>query len=392
MSTIDASELLRPGLLEGVSILLAGAPASGAHADVSFADAVREACGGLGARVCACELGFDAPDGQEEGAVEGAARDAVERTLADGGSIELLVVDSASVFARARGGEHAAADDNRRGDPREALRACLDLSWNVTRAVANDAFLPDGRGGRIVYLGAACRRWRARGRGARRPREPRADALDRVGAAWGHHCGDRAGCGDGGRGGRADRLPRLACRCVLLGVPAGSQGCCRGVKWANSESPQRRAVADRGASAGQLVELVRRLGKRCRRLTAKRWCKAAPLDGDRGQGPGPGGRRAPQKRSRWRPAERNVADARPLVRRVPDRRWVVINERPPALLNADPATREALLTWARDEWGHLGVPNASSHDPGECARLLALTPDGNVSASDAEISSSAVHP
>ena len=152
MSTIDASELLRPGLLEGVSILLAGAPASGAHADVSFADAVREACGGLGARVCACELGFDAPDGQEEGAVEGAARDAVERTLADGGSIELLVVDSASVFARARGGEHAAADDNRRGDPREALRACLDLSWNVTRAVANDAFLPDGRGGRIVYL------------------------------------------------------------------------------------------------------------------------------------------------------------------------------------------------------------------------------------------------
>ncbi len=29
---------------------------------------------------------------------------------------------------------------------------CLDASWNVTRAVANRAFLPEGRGGRIVYL------------------------------------------------------------------------------------------------------------------------------------------------------------------------------------------------------------------------------------------------
>ena len=63
---------------------------------------------------------------------------------------------------------------------------------------------------------------------------------------------------------------------------------------------------------------------------------------------------------------------------VPDLRLVLINEMHPALLNADPATREALLTWvAWHEWGHaLSVTNASPHDPGEGARLLALAPDG----------------
>jgi NAD(P)-dependent dehydrogenase (short-subunit alcohol dehydrogenase family) len=139
VSTIEASELLRPGLLEGVSILLAGAPAS-KDAHGSLGDAVRGACAGLGARVCECQLSCDGQDGPDETAVERAAQDAVERALADGGSVESLVVDSASMFAR----------DGR--DAREALRVCLDSSWNVTRAVAGGAFLPDARGGRIVYL------------------------------------------------------------------------------------------------------------------------------------------------------------------------------------------------------------------------------------------------
>ncbi|MGO9320859.1 MAG: SDR family oxidoreductase [Solirubrobacteraceae bacterium] len=148
MSTIDASELLRPGLLEGVSILLAGAPA-GKDAHRSLGDAVRGACAGLGARVCECELSLDVSDGHDEAAIERAAEDAVERALAGGGSIESLVVDSASVFAR--GGDSGGADGPG-GDAREALRVCLDSSWSVTRAVAGGAFLPDGRGGRIVYL------------------------------------------------------------------------------------------------------------------------------------------------------------------------------------------------------------------------------------------------
>jgi hypothetical protein len=63
---------------------------------------------------------------------------------------------------------------------------------------------------------------------------------------------------------------------------------------------------------------------------------------------------------------------------VPDLRLVLINEAHPALLDADRATREALLTWvAWHEWGHaLSVTNTSPHDPSEGARLLLLAPEG----------------
>jgi NAD(P)-dependent dehydrogenase (short-subunit alcohol dehydrogenase family) len=140
MSTIDVSELLRPGLLQGVSIVLAGAPAA-VEAGESPGAAVRAACAELGARVSECQPACDGSLELEEEVLE----DAVDRVLADVGSVELLAVDGASLFAQAAAG----------GGPegaRAALRACLDASWNVTRAVANRAFLPGGRGGRIVYL------------------------------------------------------------------------------------------------------------------------------------------------------------------------------------------------------------------------------------------------
>ncbi len=147
MHTIDASELLRPGLLRGVSILLAGmapAPADGDD-DASLGAAVRAACAALGARVCECELGAAASSDQGDAAsgeqIERVAEDAVAAALADGHGVELLVVDCASVFARA-------SDDG----ARESLRVCLDVAWNVTRPVLNGAFLASGRGGRIVYL------------------------------------------------------------------------------------------------------------------------------------------------------------------------------------------------------------------------------------------------
>ena len=150
MSTIDASELLRPGLLEGVSILLAGASTAGrAEIDGTLGDGVRRACSGLGARVC--ELSVDVSGGQEEAIIEQAAQAAVERALADGCTVELLVVDCASVFAQAGGGAVAGGGGGAEG-PREALRVCLDVAWNVTRAVVDGAFLPGARGGRIVYL------------------------------------------------------------------------------------------------------------------------------------------------------------------------------------------------------------------------------------------------
>jgi NAD(P)-dependent dehydrogenase (short-subunit alcohol dehydrogenase family) len=152
MSAIDASTLLRPGLLEQASIVLArAAPAAadsvGADLDAAFT--------GLGARVWPCELFAElAAEGQQD-ATEQAAADAATQALADDGVIELLAVDAASVFARAYG-------DSRPGDQREglgdddrardALAACLDASWNVSRVIAERAFLPDSRGGRILYI------------------------------------------------------------------------------------------------------------------------------------------------------------------------------------------------------------------------------------------------
>lgn len=73
-----------------------------------------------------------------------------------------------------------------------------------------------------------------------------------------------------------------------------------------------------------------------------------------------------------------AADNKALGMWVPSLRLVLINEMHQALLSADTATREALLTWvAWHEWGHaLSVTNALPHDAGEGARLLALAPDG----------------
>jgi NAD(P)-dependent dehydrogenase (short-subunit alcohol dehydrogenase family) len=164
MST-DVSKLLRPGLLDGVSIVLAGVPGEAGvrgqagvpagtggpgGASQSLGASVTAGCTQLGARVCVCELNVDASPGLEDANVEQAVQEAVDRALADADSVELLVVDSASVFAAAAAG--GGGDDDGGGAARVALRACLDASWDVTRAVAVRAFLPHERGGRIVYL------------------------------------------------------------------------------------------------------------------------------------------------------------------------------------------------------------------------------------------------
>lgn len=128
----NASELLRPGLLSDVSVLLAGADVVPESAKGRAAQA---ACAALGARVAGCESGVS--DGDRLDAV---VDDAAQQI----GGIDLLAVDGESLFAaalRADAGGHA------------ALRACVDGAWNVTRAVANRAFLTGGEsGGRIVYI------------------------------------------------------------------------------------------------------------------------------------------------------------------------------------------------------------------------------------------------
>jgi NAD(P)-dependent dehydrogenase (short-subunit alcohol dehydrogenase family) len=108
---VDATELLRPGLLEGVALLVAGPPAPASPQGVAVARAFTE----LGAAVSTC-----VPDAEDEPAVDRA----VAAALAEAGALHVLVVDGAGLFAAC------------------ALRSCMDASWNVTRAVVNLAFLP----------------------------------------------------------------------------------------------------------------------------------------------------------------------------------------------------------------------------------------------------------
>ena len=136
----EAGALLRAGLLEGVSVVIA------ATARAPVADAVEECCAGLGAMVAPWRVG--AEDWQEEAeaagtrtAPEAAGARAAPAAAADA---DLLAVDAASVFAAAGAG-------------RDALRLCLEVSWGVTKAVAERAFLPgesgsEARGGRIVLI------------------------------------------------------------------------------------------------------------------------------------------------------------------------------------------------------------------------------------------------
>ncbi|MGA8365548.1 MAG: SDR family NAD(P)-dependent oxidoreductase, partial [Solirubrobacteraceae bacterium] len=123
-----ASELLSPGLLNEVSILVVAvsSPGAGCKPDESFARAVGDACEQLGSRVVLYE--YDC-------AIEEAAMNrAVASATAESGGLDTLVVDGAASFAS--GGLHA----------------CLESAWNATRAAVNHAILPAARGGQVVYL------------------------------------------------------------------------------------------------------------------------------------------------------------------------------------------------------------------------------------------------
>lgn len=143
-----ASELFAPDVLGGVNVLLASLSQQREHvanepvlARDTVAAAVQLACTELGARVSLCPL-----LALGSGAVldEETLEHAVDRELAHARRIHLLAVDCCAVFAHTS--DHGA---------RSALRNCLEATWNVTRAVANRAFLAGEHGGRIVYLAPA---------------------------------------------------------------------------------------------------------------------------------------------------------------------------------------------------------------------------------------------
>lgn len=116
--SIDAAALLRPGLLEGQVVALAGAGALGEPAGA--------ACAALGARVE--RMGSFENETEDEDAAADAARAL--------GDVDTLVVDVAGAG----------------GDGPSGLAGALDGAWVAVRAVANAAMVPDARGGKVVLL------------------------------------------------------------------------------------------------------------------------------------------------------------------------------------------------------------------------------------------------
>ena len=115
-----------------------------------LAAAVESECVELGARVWRWRAVVEAPEADPSSS-ELTADEAIADALAAAESIEVAVVDAASMFACALGGEAR----DRRPSARAALMVSLEASWNITRALVNIALLPKRAGGRIVYLAPA---------------------------------------------------------------------------------------------------------------------------------------------------------------------------------------------------------------------------------------------
>ena len=115
-----------------------------------LAAAVESECVELGARVWSWRAVVESPEA-EPASIELAADEAIEGALAGAESIEVAVVDAASLFARAWGGE---ARDRRPG-ARAALMVSLEATWNITRGLVKIALAPRRAGGRILYLAPA---------------------------------------------------------------------------------------------------------------------------------------------------------------------------------------------------------------------------------------------
>lgn len=141
----DATRILRAGVLDGVTLLLAGAGGGAKPGEAATTSAVRAACAGLGAHVL--ELAMLA-DGSRVQLEEAEIEAALDRVGAPAAVIDTAVIDAASLYASAAAGAQAQ-------EARAALSDCLESTWKVTRAVANRAFLSPARPGRIVLIAPA---------------------------------------------------------------------------------------------------------------------------------------------------------------------------------------------------------------------------------------------
>jgi NAD(P)-dependent dehydrogenase (short-subunit alcohol dehydrogenase family) len=148
---IEATEMLRPGLLAGVAVVVARATvAGGLEPSAALTGGVAGACSALGASVFECEL---AASGELE-VDDAATRESVEQALAQLGEVSLLLVDAASSFSLSRDGGVTRGDQPAGAGAGDLVRA-LEASWRITQAVANAAFIERGAMGRIVYVAPA---------------------------------------------------------------------------------------------------------------------------------------------------------------------------------------------------------------------------------------------
>jgi citronellol/citronellal dehydrogenase len=148
---IDATEMLRPGLLAGVGVVVARARSAGAlEPRAALTAGVAGACSALGASVFECSL---AASGELE-ADDAATRESVEQALAELSEVSLLLVDAASSFSAAHDSDAAGCDRQAGAGAADLVRA-LEASWRITQAVANAVFIERGASGRIVYVSPA---------------------------------------------------------------------------------------------------------------------------------------------------------------------------------------------------------------------------------------------
>jgi NAD(P)-dependent dehydrogenase (short-subunit alcohol dehydrogenase family) len=149
---IEATEMLRPGLLAGVAVVVArAADVDALEPSVALTAKVAGACSGLGASVFECAL---AASGNLE-ADDAATRESVEQALAQLGEVSLLLVDAASSFSPySRDDDVAGGDQPASAGAADLVRA-LEASWRITQAVAGAAFIERGAAGRIVYVAPA---------------------------------------------------------------------------------------------------------------------------------------------------------------------------------------------------------------------------------------------
>ncbi len=131
---VEATQLLRDGLLRGVSVAVGCAPPA---VPGGAAAAVLDAARALGAEVAAIELASGAGPEADEAAVQAALAGAT----AEVGSLDALVLDAAALF-----GDGGA----------EGLLTSTAVLWNAARAAAQAGMLESG--GRIVLLAPAAGR------------------------------------------------------------------------------------------------------------------------------------------------------------------------------------------------------------------------------------------